>query len=163
MYDWANSAYATVIAGAVLPAYFVSTVVPGDTYRFLGREWAADGLWGLVAGSGPLVMFLLIPVLGAVADFSAQKKRFLTFFALLGSAFTILLFFAAPGRVGATIGIFLLAQMGSWPPTSLRRVPADLHRRHHRPRGVPYALGYIGGGLYLLIGVVIFLSRSAPS
>src|SRR5690606_23657910 len=74
MYDWANSAYATVIAGAVLPAYFVEVVVPGETYRFLGREWAADGLWGLVAGAGPLVMFLLIPVLGAIADFSASKK-----------------------------------------------------------------------------------------
>lgn len=158
MYDWANSAYATVIAGAVLPAYFVSTVVPGDTYRFLGREWAADGLWGLVAGSGPLVMFLLIPVLGAVADFSAQKKRFLTFFALLGSAFTILLFFAAPGRVGATIGIFLLAQMGFVAANVfydgfLPDLTTDDTIDRESSRG--YALGYIGGGLYLLIGVVL--------
>ncbi len=158
MYDWANSAYATVIAGAVLPAYFVGTVVPGDTYRFLGREWAADGLWGLVAGAGPLVMFLLIPVLGAIADFSASKKRFLTVFALIGSGFTTLLFFAAPGKVGTTIGIFLLAQMGfvaanvfydGFLPDLTTEETID----RESSRG--YALGYIGGGLYLLVGVVL--------
>ncbi|HEX2152845.1 MAG TPA: MFS transporter [Acidimicrobiia bacterium] len=162
MYDWANSAYVTVVAGAVLPAFFVSTVVPGDSYRLFGREWAADGLWGLVAGFGPLVMFLVIPVLGAIADFSASKKKFLSGFALIGSIFTILLFFAAPGRVGATIGIFLVAQMGFvganvFYDGFLPDLTSDDTIDRESSRG--YALGYVGGGLYLLLGVGLIFAE----
>src|SRR5690606_18933519 len=162
MYDWANSAYSTVIAGAVLPAYFAASVVPEEGYRLFGRTWAGDSLWGLVAGFGPLVMFLLVPILGAIADFSASKRRFLKFFALTGSIFTILLFFAAPGRVLTTMGLFLLAQMGF--------VAANVFYDGFRPdlttdetidressRG--FARGYIGGGVYLLIAVGLILAE----
>ena len=156
MYDWANSAYSTVIAGAVLPAFFVDSVVPGGTYRLFGREWQADGLWGLVAGFGPLVMFLVVPVLGAIADFSASKRKFLMFFAMVGSAFTILLFLAEPGRVGATIGLFLIAQMGFvganvFYDGFLPDLTTDDTIDRESSRG--FALGYIGGGVYLLIAV----------
>lgn len=156
MYDWANSAYSTVIAGAILPAFFVDSVVPGDTYRLFGRDWAADGLWGLVAGTGPLVMFLIVPVLGAIADFSASKRRFLGFFAIIGSTFTILLFLAAPGRVVATIGLFLLAQMGFVAANVfydgfLPDLTTDDTIDRESSRG--FALGYLGGGLYLLVAV----------
>jgi len=161
MYDWANSAYSTVIAGAVLPAFFVATVVPGETYRLFGREWLADGLWGLVAGFGPLVMFLIVPILGAIADFSASKRKFLLFFAMAGATFTILLFLAAPGRVITTIGLFLLAQMGFVAANVfydgfLPDLTTDDTIDRESSRG--FALGYIGGGIYLLVAVaLIFL------
>ncbi|MFP3914654.1 MAG: MFS transporter [Actinomycetota bacterium] len=162
MYDWANSAYATVIAGAVLPAYFVSTVVPGDTYRLFGREWAADGLWGLVAGFGPLVMFLVVPVLGAIADFTASKRRFLMTFALIGSTFTILLLLSGPGRVGTTIGLFLLAQMGFVAANVfydgfLPDLTTDDTIDRESSRG--FALGYLGGGIYLLAAVGLIFAE----
>lgn len=162
MYDWANSAYSTVIAGAVLPAYFVSSVVPGDTYRIFGRDWAADGLWGLVAGFGPLVMFLIVPVLGAIADFSASKRRFLKFFALTGSTFTVLLFLAAPGRVVTTMALFLLAQMGFVAANVfydgfLPDLTTDDTIDRESSRG--FALGYIGGGIYLLLAVGLIFAE----
>ena len=158
LYDWANSAYVTVVAGAVLPAYFVSEVVPGDTYRFLGRDWAPDGLWGLVAGFGPLVMFLIIPILGAIADFSSSKRKFLMAFAVGGSVFAILLVLAGPGRVGTTIGLFLLAQMGFvganvFYDGFLPDLTTDDTIDRVSSRG--FALGYVGGGLYLLIAVAL--------
>ena len=117
MYDWANSAYSTVIAGAVLPAYFAASVVPEEGYRLFGRIWAGDSLWGLVAGFGPLVMFLLVPILGAIADFSASKRRFLRFFALTGSIFTILLLFAAPVGCSPRWACSSSPRWASWPPT----------------------------------------------
>lgn len=162
MYDWANSAYSTVIAGAVLPAYFAASVVPEAGYRLFGRIWAGDSLWALVAGFGPLVMFLLVPILGAIADFSASKKRFLKFFALTGSVFTILLFFAAPGRVLATMGLFLLAQMGFVAANVfydgfLPDLTTDETIDRESSRG--FALGYIGGGVYLLIAVGLILAE----
>lgn len=162
MYDWANSAYSTVIAGAVLPAFFVESVVPGDTYRIFGRQWEADGLWGLVAGFGPLVMFLIVPILGAIADFSASKRKFLMFFAMTGSVFTILLFLAAPGRVGTTIGLFLLAQMGFVAANVfydgfLPDLTTDDTIDRESSRG--FALGYIGGGVYLLVAVALIFTE----
>ena len=166
MYDWANSAYSTVVAGAVLPVFFVSAVVTTDTYRLFGRDWAPDGLWALVAGTGPLLMFLVVPVLGAIADFTASKRRFLMFFAMVGSAFTILLFFAAPGRVLATIGLFLLAEMGFVAANVfydgfLPDLTTDDTIDRESSRG--FALGYIGGGLYLLLAVAaIFAEPFGP-
>jgi hypothetical protein len=77
-YDWANSAYATTILGAVLPAYFAGQVVGDEGVELFGRNWIGQDLWALAVGVGPLIMFLVTPVLGAIADFSAAKKRFLT-------------------------------------------------------------------------------------
>jgi UMF1 family MFS transporter len=162
MYDWANSAYSTVVAGAVLPAFFVDSVVGDSPVSVFGRNWSGESLWALVAGFGPLVMFLIVPVLGAIADFSASKRRFLMFFAVAGSGLTILLFVSAPGRVGATLGLFLLAQMGFVAANVfydgfLPDLTTDETIDRVSSRG--FALGYIGGGLYLLLAVgLIFVA-----
>ena len=152
MYDWANSAYSTVIAGAVLPAYFVSEVVGENGWN--GRS--GESLFALTLALGTLLLFLAMPVLGAIADFSAAKKRFLRVFAYGGSLFTASLFLATSGNVLATLGLFLLAQVGFvganvfydgfLPDIS---TPDTIDRVSSRG----FALGYIGGGLWL--GVVI--------
>lgn len=150
MYDWANSAYSTVVAGAILPAYFASEVVGDDGWR--GRS--GQTLWALAFGLGTLLLFLAMPVFGAVADYSAAKLRFLRAFAYGGSLFTAALFLATPGNVLYTLGIFLLAQIGFTganvfydgflpditTPDTIDRVSS---------RG--FAIGYVGGGLYLAI------------
>lgn len=150
MYDWANSAYSTVVAGAILPAYFASEVVGDNGWR--GRS--GQTLWALTFGLGTLLLFLAMPVFGAVADYSAAKLRFLRVFAYGGSLFTAALFLATPGNVLATLGIFLLAQIGFTganvfydgflpditTPDTIDKVSS---------RG--FAIGYVGGGLYLAI------------
>ncbi|MBT8211707.1 MAG: MFS transporter, partial [Acidimicrobiia bacterium] len=88
MYDWANSAYSTTIAGAILPAYFADSIVPEGGYEVFGWSLSGESLWGLVVGFGAFFLFLVTPVLGAIADFSASKKRFLVFFAYGGAVFT---------------------------------------------------------------------------
>ncbi len=77
MYDWAISAYSTVIAGAILPVYFESTVVGEEGWN----GFSGESLWSFATGGAAFVMFLLMPVLGAMADYTAAKKRFLTAFA----------------------------------------------------------------------------------
>ncbi|MBP6802671.1 MAG: MFS transporter, partial [Chloroflexi bacterium] len=68
LYDFGNSAYAAVVLLAVYSAYFQGTVVGG-----------AEGsrLWGLSVGIAMLVVAVTSPILGAIADFSASKKRLL--------------------------------------------------------------------------------------
>ncbi len=85
MYDWANSAYATTIAGAVLPAFFADEIVPEAGYEIFGANLSGEAMWGFVTGGGAFLLFLLMPVLGAIADFSATKRRFMMSFAIVGA------------------------------------------------------------------------------
>jgi UMF1 family MFS transporter len=103
MYDFGNSAYAAVILLAVYSAYFKGQVVGG-----------AEGsrLWGLALGAAMLVVAILSPFLGAMADFAASKKRMLFFFSSLSWVFTALLFFVQKGNVVTGFIFFVLAEIG---------------------------------------------------
>ncbi|NIS28851.1 MAG: MFS transporter, partial [Actinobacteria bacterium] len=99
MYDWANSAYSTVIAGALLPALFADEIVPEGGFEIFGRSLSGETLWAAVVGIGAFVLFLATPVLGAIADFSATKRRFMRVFATVGSLVSVLLALMGPGDV----------------------------------------------------------------
>lgn len=103
MYDFGNSAYAAVVLLAVYSAYFKGTVVGG-----------AEGsrLWGLSVGIAMLVVAIISPVLGSLADFSGSKKRFLLFFTSMACVFTALLFFVQKGNVLFGMLFFILAEVG---------------------------------------------------
>jgi len=73
MYDWANSAFATTVMGAILPTYF-------SAYIAAGRSLS---LWGYTVAIGSLLAALISPILGAIADFRGSKKRNLWRFLLL--------------------------------------------------------------------------------
>lgn len=103
LYDFGNSAYAAVVLLAVYSAYFQGEVVGG-----------AEGsrLWGLAVGIAMFVVAVTSPFLGAIADFSGSKKRFLLFYTVLACLFTAALFFATPGRVFIGMAFFILAEIG---------------------------------------------------
>jgi len=75
MYDWANSAFATTIMAAVLPIYYSAIAEPALTPN------QATAYWGYTNSIALLLVALLSPILGAVADFRGAKKRYLTYFA----------------------------------------------------------------------------------
>ena len=102
-YDFGNSAYAAVVLLAVYSAYFKGTVVGG-----------AEGtrLWGVSIGIAMLVVALLSPVLGALADYSSTKKRMLAIFTSMACLFTAMLFFVQPGDVFTGMLFFILAEIG---------------------------------------------------
>jgi UMF1 family MFS transporter len=87
MYDWANSAFATTIMAAVLPVYYAD--VAGANLS--GNQ--ATVYWGYTTSIALLLVAIVSPVLGAMADFKGAKKRYLTIFALVGIFGTTLLFF----------------------------------------------------------------------
>ncbi|MDP9494570.1 MAG: MFS transporter [Actinomycetota bacterium] len=163
-YDWANSAYATTILAAVLPAYFASEVVGDAGVEFLGRLWTGQDLWAVAVGFGPLIMFLASPILGAIADYSASKKRFLTVFATWGAVFTSLLFFATSGDVVLTLSLFLLAHLGFvganvFYDAFLPDLTTDDTIDMVSSRG--FAWGYIGGGVHLLLALALIQGADA--
>ncbi len=91
MYDWANSAFATTIMGAVLPVYYASVAaagLPGNT---------ATVYWAYTTSISLLIAAIASPILGALADFSGTKKRLLAIFAFIGIVGTALLYFVKTG------------------------------------------------------------------
>jgi len=86
MYDWANSAFATTIMAALLPPYFYNVAAAGLP------EARASAIWSYSVAASMLVVALMGPVLGAIADYTASKKRFMRAFLAVAVLFTSLLF-----------------------------------------------------------------------
>ena len=103
LYDFGNSAYAAVVLLAIYSAYFKGEVVGG-----------AEGsrYWGISVGIAMLVVALSSPILGAIADFSASKKKFLFIFSFTTWIFTALLFFVQSGNIVMGMVLFILAEIG---------------------------------------------------
>lgn len=150
MYDWGNSAFATTVMAAVLPNYFL-------TYIATNNE--ALALWGYTVAIGSLFAALVSPVLGAIADFRGSKKTFLAFFAGLGVLSTALMFFVQqPGDwlLGSILYIFgIIGFAGSLVFYDALLPHVANHDEIDSVSARGYAMGYIGGGLLLLINVIM--------
>ena len=161
MYDWANSAYITIF-GAVIGAFFTGTIVTGDSYWGLSGE----ALFSILVGVGSIILMLVMPVLGAMADYADAKRRYLRTFAFLGAAFTLLLPFVPDGQVPLFLLVVVIGQLGFVAANVfydgfLPEIATDDTIDQVSSRG--FALGYLGGGLYLLLALVlIFFSSDEP-
>ncbi len=159
MYDWANSAYATT-SGAIVAPFFTSLIVPEEGYWGM----SAGAIWSFLVSGGAFVLFLLMPVLGAVADFAASKRAFLRAFAVLGALFTMGIFFVPSGAVPLFLLVFLISQVGFVAANVfydgfLPIIASEDTIDQVSSRG--YALGYIGGGLYVLLAFALILLADA--
>jgi len=155
MYDWANSAFATTVMGSILPNYFAA---------YIATEGAL-AIWGYTVAIGSLVAALISPVLGAIADFRGSKKKFMAFFIAVGVISTALLYLVRePGDQLLASILYIFGTIGFagslvFYDALLPHVADEDEIDQVSSRG--YALGYIGGGLLLLINVImIFVGPS---
>ena len=168
MYDWANSAFSTVIVGALYGPYLTEI-----TQRVVGEN-------GTVFELGPLgtitaksffptcvsvAVFLqvfLLPILGSVADYSNLKKKMMALFCYIAVAATCLMFFVT-GRLYWLGGfLFIIANLGFGAAvvfynSFLNDITTEDQRDKVSSRG--FAYGYLGGGL--LLGVCFLLVNNA--
>ncbi|MFQ5553869.1 MAG: MFS transporter [Acidimicrobiia bacterium] len=159
MYDWANSAYITTF-GAVTAAFFTDEIVPESGYDLFGWNVGGQTLWALVVSIGAAALFLGMPVLGAIADFSGAKRRFLRTAALAGAAVTMLVAFVPAGSVTLFLLLALVTQIGFvasnvFYDAFLPAISTDETIDRVSSRG--FAFGYVGGGLYLVLVLVVVL------
>jgi len=103
LYDFGNSAYAAVVLLAVYSAYFQGAVVGGSE---------GTRLWGVATGIAMLVVAVIAPILGAIADYSGKKKTILFFMTSVSVIFTALLFTVQKGSVFTGMLFFILAEIG---------------------------------------------------
>jgi UMF1 family MFS transporter len=157
MYDWANSAYITTAVG-LLPIFFASSVVGEHGAVIFGKTYRADTLWGFTVGLAGALSFLFAPVLGAIADFSASKKKFLMAFGYTGALFCTFIYFCHSGDVFKTLFFFLISQMGFvngnvFYDAFLPHVASEEKMDDVSAKG--YAYGYVGGGLQFAIALAL--------
>ena len=154
MYDWANSAFVTTIMAAVLPVYYTSVAAAGLAPNI------ATAYWGFTSSISALIAAIISPVLGAVADFTGSKKRFLTVFMAIGVTATALLYFVQTGDWVLASLLFIFGQIGFagslvYYDGLLPHVARPDEIDQVSSRG--YAMGYIGGGLLLAINLAMIM------
>jgi MFS transporter, UMF1 family len=152
LYDWANSAFATTVMAGFFPLYFKqywNAGVPAteSTFRL-----------GLASGAASLVVALIAPLVGAIADKSGARVRLLSLFTVLGAAMTAALYVVEKGDWMTAAAFYVVASIGFWGGNQfydslLTDVAAE--RDYDLVSGYGYALGYLGGGVLFAVNVVM--------
>jgi MFS transporter, UMF1 family len=153
-YDWANSAFATTVMAGFFPVFFkqywnAGVVATESTFRL-----------GVTSGIASLIVALLAPVLGAIADRSSSRVRLLLMCTILGAAATAGLALVSQGHWLGAAALYIVASLGFWGgivfnDSLLLHVaePAE----YDVVSGFGYALGYLGGGLLFAVNVLMTL------
>ncbi|MFO7894037.1 MAG: MFS transporter [Longimicrobiales bacterium] len=151
LYDFANSAFTTLIVTFIFSRYYAE-VVSDDPLR-------GAVLWTRAVNISAITVALLMPVLGAIADHSGRKKLFLFIATAQSVIFTALLFFAGPGDALWAGVVFIIANVGFegsqvfyngfLPEISTRKTMG-------RVSGLAWGLGYFGGLAALAIGLGMY-------
>lgn len=155
MYDWANSAVMTTVIAAVFPPYFRSVAAAGLS------EGVALSRFGTATSIAVLFIGVLSPILGAIADFAASKKRLLGTFMGIGAAAAAGLFFIQQGDWRLAIGLFMAVNIGI--AGSIVFYDALLphiakQSEWDRVSTAGFGLGYLGGGILLALNLAWILS-----
>ncbi|GAB3060688.1 MFS transporter [Virgibacillus ainsalahensis] len=155
LYDFGNSAFATTIMAAVLPVFYYDVAAVG------ANQDNAASLWGYSQSIAVLIVAVLAPILGAISDYSAAKKKFLRFFAFMGIIASILLAFVGEGDYILASVLFIVGSIGfsganifydGFLPEITDGDEID------KVSSGGFAYGYVGGGLLLAINILMILN-----
>jgi len=105
LFDFANSAYTTLIVTVAYAVYFRDVVVNAKDNR-------GDELWGTATFISMAMVALASPIVGALADFSGRKRTFLIVSTLMTIAATVVLFFVGPGDLALGMAMFIIGNFG---------------------------------------------------
>lgn len=154
LYDWANSAFATTVLAGFFPLFFkkywsTTNDVTVSTFQL-----------GVANAAASLIVALLAPVIGAIADRSGARKRYLLLFAGMGIVMTGCLALVGQGQWPIAVFIYLFALVGFSGANvfyDALLLDAAPHGRIDRVSALGYALGYLGGGLLFAVNVAMTL------
>jgi UMF1 family MFS transporter len=154
LYDWANSAFFTTVLAGFFPVFFQKFWSTGvDPTVSTSRLGFANGIAGLVVA-------LLAPVLGAVADRAGARKRQLVAWTMLGVAGTAALGFIGEGPWWWAAACFAVAAIGANAANifyDALLLDVAEPKDYDRVSALGYSLGYLGGGLLFAFNVLLTL------
>ncbi len=152
MYDWANSAFQTTIIAAVFPIYYQKVAAAGQPPALAASRFA----WATALAI--LIVAIVAPVLGAIADYTAIKKRLLAVFLAIGATATAAMYWIGPGDWPLALTLFVIGNVGvagsivfyeSLLPHLVGEADLD------RVSAAGYAIGYLGGGTLLALNLLM--------
>ena len=152
LYDWANSAFATTVMAALFPPFFRELAQAGGMSAV-----DATATWGYVTAGALLILAVSAPVLGAAADVSGRRKRFLAFFAGVGILATGLFAVLGPAAWRTAAWLFVVANFGFGASILFYEslLPSLAQGRDmDRLSARAYGIGYAGGGLLLVLNLL---------
>lgn len=157
LYDWASSGFPIIITTFIFATYFTSKIAINEiegTYQ-----------WAMASAIGGIIIAILSPIFGAIADHSGRHKRWLLFFTLVCMMGSCLLWFAYPGLVVYTLFAVILGTVGF----EIALVFYNAFLPHivspsylGRISGWGWGFGYFGGIVILSIALFGFV-KSPPS
>jgi UMF1 family MFS transporter len=157
LYDFANSAYTTLIVTFVYSTFFVQVVAP-------------DGVTGTVQWSravtiSAVLVALLSPFMGALADRSGYRRHFIAATTVLTIMLVSLMYFPRPGGMLLALFLFVLSDVayemsGVFYNSYLPDIAPQ--KRIGRISGYGWALGYLGGLLAMAVALVGFVQPEEP-
>jgi len=163
LYDWANSAFPTVVSTFVIATWYAGAVAADPVSGQVG--------WGWMQTAAGVAIAVLSPVLGAVADAGGRRRLMLALCTLATAGLTASIWFARPGEgPGEGAAFLVLALVGLatvafevatvFYNSALPQVARE--ERMGRVSGLAWGLGY-AGGLACLVACLFLLIRPDPS
>jgi MFS transporter, UMF1 family len=152
MYDWANSAFQTTIVAAVFPIYFQQVAAADLPAAVAASRFA----WATTIAI--LIVAVVAPLLGAIADHAPLKKKLLGVFLAIGVAATAAMYAIQRGDWSLALILFVISNIGvagsivfyeSLLPHLVEEKDLD------RVSSAGYAVGYLGGGVLLAINILM--------
>jgi UMF1 family MFS transporter len=148
LYDWANSAFALSVLAVLFP------LVLGNYWGVDDGGSAATIRLGWITFSASLIVFLLAPVLGTIADTGGYRKRFLVLFAIIGAVTTAGLGFVGQGGWPVALGLYLVASVGFYSSTVFYDsllIDVTEPRNFNFVSTLGFSVGYLGGAVLLAL------------
>ena len=167
-YDWANSAFSTTVITVFLGPYLTSVTqnaadATGYVYP-VGIPVLADAFFPYLVSLSVVLQVFFLPVLGAIADYSNAKKPLMGLFAYIGAFATIAMFFLQGQNYLLGGALFLLANLSFGASivfynAFLPEIASPDDRDRVSSQG--WAMGYLGGGLLLVLNLIFYLQRES--
>jgi UMF1 family MFS transporter len=168
MYDWANSAFVTCITTVILQTYYLTLFVNAEDVAvpLFGAVWHTTGLalWAYTSAFSMFLVVLVAPVLGAIADMSRGKKKFLAFCVFVGAIATAALSLVTKGDYLLCSALYIVAN-SLWSAGNifydgfLPELTDDPGRMDAISAG-GYGIGYLGGGLALILCIGLIFGNT---
>ena len=157
MYDFANSAFSTLILTFIYSTYYFKVVAPD--------EITGTALWSRGLTVSALIVAFLSPFMGAVADSGGFRKRFLLMMTGLAVIATASLYLVLPGQIIKGLVLFVIANIGiEMGMVFYNAFLPDIApgERLGRISGYGWSLGYVGGLLAMVVAMVFFITPEKP-